>query len=442
MWIIADMHKGNISRRLIRIAAAAGLVCSMGSASATAAPALESPYIFGGRASDDCEWPNVGRLGGCTATLMSENMIVFAAHCGADHRYVSFDGGKQRVKIKHCEVNPAFGESTLGQGIDWGYCILADTSWTKHVPIVPPMREGELKDFSAPYPATLVGYGRTDFGLGSGKLAEVDTWVTGMGTEASIGGEGADSCQGDSGGPAFIQLADGSWRAFGITSYGGACGKGGYYSFFADAVKWAESRSGMRLPNCDEGKSYACETLMLDPGGNYGREDGHCKAGPLLEPGAAPELRWVSPVSSQLVNDHDSVQARLRIKHVDRVENARLVIELDGKEHELHEKPAKELVVNVGSLAPGQHVLRAKLLDEEDEVRGVARLAFRWDVRKSAPVDSNQPQVWPAKSKNQVKEDPRVQSCSLVGASGVSGWGFGLLVLLRAFRRRKSSLPC
>lgn len=434
------MLKALIRSRQCRAMALASVGLSGVAAPEAQAQASEDAYIFGGRAAQDCEWPNVGRVPGCTVTLISESIIVFAAHCGAQHKFVSFEGGKRKVKIKRCEVNEDFSQGTLGQGIDWGYCELEDTSWSKHVPLVPPLRQGELDQIKTPYPATLVGYGRNNIGLKAGKAAEVDTFVTHLSDEASIGGNGADSCQGDSGGPAFVQLQDGSWRALGITSYGGACGQGGFYSLFANAIPWIEERSGLKLPNCDSGESYACEALILDPGGDYGRDhtqnaQGHCKAGPLLEPGAARGIRFVDPSPGKVIEQGEGLVATLELEDLNRLPKARLVIELDGKFHTQYDELQKSVRVELSTMQAGQHVLRAKIEDEDGEVRNVARVAFRWAMPKPVAALSDENQA--STETPAVKQDPQGAGCSLRNGSAGYAWAaLGLLGLLRVSRRR------
>lgn len=436
---------GPMRSRWIRLALAL-IAPALGGVGAVHAEApLASPYIFGGRPAADCEWANVARVGGCTATLMSSSILVFAAHCGEDHKYAYFEGGKRKIRIKHCEVNPEFGQDTLGEGIDWGYCELAETSWTEHIPLVPPLRQQELKQVEAPYPVTLVGYGRNNLGIGSGKLVEVDTWLTNLDEEASIGGNGADSCQGDSGGPAFVQLKDKSWRVLGITSYGGACGKGGRYALYANAIDWVEKASGHRIASCEPSSSFACEALMLDPGGDYGRDEGHCRTGPLLEAGnsrtRAPELRWASPSASKLVKNEQSLDARLEVRHAERLDNARLEVELDGKVIQIHERLHKEVSVAVPALSPGQHVLRAKIYDVDDEVRSVARAAFRWQFPEEAGTASEESES-PTQS-SEVKEEETASGCN-AAQSPSSAWLslLGLAWILRGSRRRMSKPSC
>lgn len=423
------------------VAAMTVLSWSSGGVSLTQAAELESTYIFGGRGTQDCEWPNVGRVGGCTATLISESIVVFAAHCGAQHKFARFEGGMRRIELKGCEINPRFDQSMLGEGIDWAYCELKDTSWSKNVPLVPPLRKEELTKIEPSHPVTLVGYGRSNIGIKAGALAEVDTWITSLSREAGIGGDGADSCQGDSGGPAFVQLEDGSWRVLGITSYGGVCGEGGYYSLFANAIPWIEKRSGKKIANCEPGSKFACDALMLDPGGNYGRTNNNCRSGPLLEPGRFPKIEWINPRPGQKLQEGEGVEAELRLSHLHRLPSAVLTIELDGEPHARYsELSSDRVIMPLGVMDPGQHVLRAKLRDQDGEVRTVARRAFRWQINSrsmshSMGGENEGPTV--------VKGEMQGAGCRLsAGQSGAASWFMLVLGLMRVSRRRIQRQAC
>jgi len=59
---------------------------------------------------------------------------------------------------------------------------------------------------------------------------------------------------GDSGGPAFVQLADKSWRVFGIDSEGTgkSCGAGDLMGVMHKAVSWIEQQSGVDITPCHD----------------------------------------------------------------------------------------------------------------------------------------------------------------------------------------------
>src|SRR5690606_23682003 len=91
--------------------------------------------------------------------------------------------------------------------------------------------------------------------------------------EALLGGDGIDPCSGDSGGPAFIRAKDGSWRAFGIVSYGPIpCGGGSWYSMMHRAMPGVEgelAEVGVDLTPCTDADgawnpSEACQGFPFD----------------------------------------------------------------------------------------------------------------------------------------------------------------------------------
>lgn len=115
---------------------------------------------------------------------------------------------------------------------------------------------------------------------------EVTTQLNGIPAsgEAFVGGGGKDSCQGDSGGPVFVQADDGSWRVFGITSYGGACGGGGYYSMMHNGIAWFESQTGYDLTPCHDADGTwnpgpDCGSFPLSPAQGSGTWANGCSGG-------------------------------------------------------------------------------------------------------------------------------------------------------------------
>src|SRR5439155_7815297 len=99
-------------------------------------------------------------------------------------------------------------------------------------------------------------------------LNEVDT-----GRSVQVGGMGKAPCFGDSGGPAFVQLADGSWRVFGIDSSGlsGDCRDGDRMALIHPAVPWIEKTSGIDITPCHDADgtwhpSRWCRSFSMAPG--------------------------------------------------------------------------------------------------------------------------------------------------------------------------------
>jgi hypothetical protein len=211
-------------------------------------------HIYGGDEVDTCDWPTAVNLGGsCTGTLVHPRVVMYAAHCGTDYDAVrlgenAFGGAGRSVPTQQCRIRPGGGP---GGGDDFAYCTLAQP--VNDVPIVPILMGCETSLLSPGAEVTVVGFGNADNGP-YGLKREVTTQINGItqSGEINIGGDGKDSCQGDSGGPVYIRAADGSWRVFGVTSWGHGCGGGGYYSMMHNGVAWVESQTGIDITPCHD----------------------------------------------------------------------------------------------------------------------------------------------------------------------------------------------
>lgn len=243
--------------------------------------------IYGGTDVASCGWPTTVSLGGsCSGTLVHERVVIYAAHCGSSYGSVrlgeSISGGSGRsVATQSCAIYPGGGP---GDGDDFAYCVLAEA--VDDVPLVPILMGCEVDQYLTPgQDVAVVGFGNADTGP-YGIKREVYTQlnsITASG-EAHVGGGGKDSCQGDSGGPVFVQADDGSWRVFGITSYGGACGGGGYYSMMHNGMAWFESQTGYDLTPCHDADGTwnpgpDCGSFPLDPSSGAGTWANGCSGG-------------------------------------------------------------------------------------------------------------------------------------------------------------------
>ncbi len=243
--------------------------------------------IYGGSPVPVCGWPAAVELGGsCTGSLVHPQVVIYAAHCGASYNKIYFGENYQQaakaVTPSSCQIYPGGGP---GKGTDFAVCKLAQP--VTDVPITPILMGCETQILKPGQAVTLVGYGNANNGP-YGIKRHVTTTINAITqqNEIHIGGNGKDTCQGDSGGPAYVQLADGTWRVFGITSYGGACGGGGYYSMMHIGMQWFEQVTGLDLTPCHTATgtwapTAACGGFSKNPGNAGGTWGGGCSAGNL-----------------------------------------------------------------------------------------------------------------------------------------------------------------
>jgi MYXO-CTERM domain-containing protein len=219
--------------------------------------------IIGGAPVDTCGWPTTVWVDVCTATLVHPRMLVLASHCivlGGTPTNASFgessDAPARQVPIVGCVTWPDWQPTMPGDGNnDIAICQLAEA--VEDVPIVPILMGCEADALEAGAEVTLVGFGIHDQ-LGTlGTKYAVDVAVQSVGTDAILLGDATESsCNGDSGGPAFVQLADGSWRVFGVTSGAAAnqpgCPQTAVYTMIHRYADWIETTSGLDVTPCHD----------------------------------------------------------------------------------------------------------------------------------------------------------------------------------------------
>jgi hypothetical protein len=253
---------------------------------------------------------------GCAATLLHEELIVYAAHCGVEHRRawiadaleleVSDDG--RSVRLQDAEAHGSVAIRTCVAHMDGGagsesdiaFCVLEAP--LSDVPVVLPVDGCEREQVGDGTRAKLVGFGfdsEDGSGLGTKRVAE--GVISEEGGRLFVGDERAGTCSGDSGGPALVRIAssDGSgdeWRVLGVLSSGADTCGAGLYADVRNFIAWLGEHSGVRVSPCfdDSGTwspSAACLAPALDEAG-FATSDAprfSSTCGPALTSGAALE---------------------------------------------------------------------------------------------------------------------------------------------------------
>lgn len=211
--------------------------------------------ILGGQVAGTCDWPSSVLMSGCSGTLIHPEIVIYAAHCGNTNT-VGFgvEGEGRSASTEYCRDSPRYPE----EGWDIAYCKLAQP--VTDVPIAPILMGCELDQLQVGTEVWMASFGRSsNSGGGFGTKRFVRGEIAGFPSGGKkIGLFYADSdtgtCSGDSGGSNFVRLADGTWRAFGITvtHAGGNCGGSSQSTRMWAAVPWIEEDSGIDISPCHD----------------------------------------------------------------------------------------------------------------------------------------------------------------------------------------------
>lgn len=285
--------------------------------------APEPSAIVGGTDATLCQFPATAVvLEGdatptmCSGSLVHPELVITAAHCITDERPIVGLGFGETgladsmppriVEPIECVRHP--GYDSFGEP-DLGYCRLAEA--VDDVPIVPLMAGCELELLTEGQPVTIVGFGGINGYLDDGGDLHVEgagtkRWIdqeiyevgdTVVGVSAGSSSQGA--CFGDSGGSGLVQLADGTWRVFGVASQlfdpgvpgspmppENLCGTGATYAVASWEVEWYEAQTGLDLTPCwdDLGQwegGAECGDAPTEPHVGHGTWDVACVGGPM-----------------------------------------------------------------------------------------------------------------------------------------------------------------
>lgn len=259
-----------------------------------AVPEGEPTPILNADVAGTCDWPSAVLMSGCSGTLVHPEIVIFAAHCG-NTGTVRFGttGGDRSAPTQYCRDAPRYPE----EGWDIAYCKLS--SPVTDVPIAPVMMGCEWDQLQVGTEVWMASFGQTsNAGGGFGTKRYVSAEVAGFPSDGKkIGFFYEDMntgiCSGDSGGANFVKLADGSWRAFGITvTTAGSCGGTSQSTLMKTGVPWIEEDSGIDITPCHDadgawnpGPDCGAFPTDIEDGGGKSWADG-CGPSALAAPSA------------------------------------------------------------------------------------------------------------------------------------------------------------
>lgn len=403
----------------------------------------------------------------CTGTLIHPRVVVYAAHCGAGLKTIRFGedawAGGRTVEVESCKAYPNYAGAS-DQGHDWAYCVLAEA--VDDLPLAPPLYGCERALLDVGDEVAIVGFGQAiDEPSGVKRWAVATLAAVTPGNNTTLVGnsnvEGSPSfCTGDSGGPALLELADGSWRTFGIAStVAGDCGGYGAYSTLAGAVPWIEQTSGFDISPCHAidgswAPSPACTgALSQVPNLGAGSWPDWCAGTPSVGPStscgpawdgfdssALPSVAIVAPTPKQTFLQGIQIDVQVvATKHAEGFAIATVSLAIDGEIVAVDDNDPWQFL---GPSFPGPGIYSLVAIAED----------WAGNQVESEPVligwgetEFPDPEMDP-ETESGGDQRPAVageSSCAIAGDVPARNWTIALLmVALLGWRRRSGSATC
>ena len=246
--------------------------------------------VWMGNETEPCAWPSVVQVSGggglCTGSLIHPEIVLYAAHCGAQDKAVRFGDSQNSLKTKqveYCKTYPGYNSV----GTDWAYCKLAEPMFD--IPITPVGFGCEMDQYyQNGREIALIGFGNNEGDSGSGRKRWGWTYISNATNNTlEVGGDNTYTvCSGDSGGPAMVRYDDQSWHVFGIASvkFDDTCSAAkGRYALARNAMQWVETDSGVDVTVCHDLQGnwdptvYCGDIFNGEPALSYGAWNTWCQ---------------------------------------------------------------------------------------------------------------------------------------------------------------------
>ncbi|KIG13134.1 Permease of the drug/metabolite transporter (DMT) superfamily protein [Enhygromyxa salina] len=291
--------------------------------------------------------------------MIHPQLVVYAAHCGAGNKTIRFGedafAGGREVAVETCRVYPGYA-GDQDQGHDVAYCKLQAP--ITEFAVTPPLFGCETQLLEVGTEVALAGFGQVLDGDGSSGIkhwgATSLVAVTPTKNTTLVGNPNLANtpsiCSGDSGGPAFLRLADGGWRTFGIAStVVGPCGGYGTHASLHGAIGWIEQDSGIDVTPCHAADGSwapgpACAAANSQaPGVGSGSWDDWCSGTPSgpaattcgpawdqFDAKLPPSVQILAPSSGDTFLEGAVIDVQVAaVKHPDGFAVARVHLEID-----------------------------------------------------------------------------------------------------------------